>query len=119
MKKILLITVYLLLFTITLSGCIWKQPAITNEAAQIAPATPTTSVIPEKTFTLEELAKYDGKDGRPAYVVVDGLVYDLSSVFYQGMHYQHVAGKSLTKEFYSQHTKEALENYAIVGKLVE
>jgi predicted heme/steroid binding protein len=29
-------------------------------------------------FTLEELARYDGKEGRPAYVAVDGNVYDVS-----------------------------------------
>ena len=29
-------------------------------------------------FTSEELAQFDGKDGRPAYVAVDGVVYDVS-----------------------------------------
>jgi predicted heme/steroid binding protein len=29
-------------------------------------------------FTLEQLAQYDGKEGRLAYVAVDGVVYDVS-----------------------------------------
>ena len=31
-----------------------------------------------KKFTLEELAKFDGKEGRPAYVAYKGKVYDVS-----------------------------------------
>jgi predicted heme/steroid binding protein len=30
-------------------------------------------------FKEEDLASFDGKDGRPAYAVVDGKVYDVSS----------------------------------------
>ena len=35
-----------------------------------------------------ELAQFDGKDGRPAYVAVDGVVYDVSgsSKWPEGMH---------------------------------
>ena len=29
-------------------------------------------------FTPEELAEFDGRDGKPAYVAYDGLVYDVS-----------------------------------------
>ena len=32
-----------------------------------------------QTFTPAELARFDGKDGRSAYVAVDGVVYDLSA----------------------------------------
>ena len=31
-------------------------------------------------FTAEELAKYNGQDGNPAYVAIDGTVYDVSNV---------------------------------------
>ena len=39
-------------------------------------------------FTSEELAQFDGKDGRPAYVAVDGVVYDVSdsSRWPEGVH---------------------------------
>lgn len=117
MKK-LLHCLIVSLSIVLLFGCIRKQPQITEEAAKVAPA-PEATEAAEKTFTLEELAKYDGREGRPAYLAVDGMVYDLSSVFYEGEHYEHIAGKSLTKEFYSQHTKEALKDYPIVGRLAE
>jgi len=34
-----------------------------------------------KVFTKEEIARYDGKNGNPAYVVYKGKVYDVSSSF--------------------------------------
>lgn len=71
----------------------------------------------EKTFTIAELAKYDGSNGQPGYVAVDGDVYDLTSVFQEGKHYSHFAGKELTNAFYSYHAKKALAKYPIVGKL--
>lgn len=52
-----------------------------------------------KEFTAEELAKFDGKDGRPAYVAYQGVVYDVSdsSMWGGGDHEgTHVAGGDLT-----------------------
>ncbi len=34
----------------------------------------------EKIFTLDELKNYDGKEGRKAYIAVDGVVYDVTNV---------------------------------------
>jgi predicted heme/steroid binding protein/uncharacterized integral membrane protein len=73
----------------------------------------------EKSFTLAELTKYNGKNGQPAYVAVDGSVYDLTSVFTSGSHYTHYAGTELTNAFYTRHAKSALSKYPIVGKLVK
>lgn len=73
----------------------------------------------EKTFTLSELAKYDGENGNPAYVAVDGDVYDLSAVFNKGSHYSHYAGTELTNAFYAYHAKSALSKYPIVGELAK
>jgi predicted heme/steroid binding protein len=47
-------------------------------------ATTTGSVSTQTTaqtevFTLNELARFDGSDGRAAYVAVDGVVYDVSA----------------------------------------
>ncbi len=79
--------------------------------------TESNDMSSEKIFTLQELSKYDGKDGRPAYVAVDGNVYDLTTVFANGNHYSHLAGKELTSAFYSKHVKSQLSKYKIVGKL--
>jgi predicted heme/steroid binding protein len=84
---------------------------------------PMTSEEPmeEKTFTLEELANYDGQDGRPAYVAVDGVVYDLtnSSAWRNGKHNGFTAGKDLTEEIkeISPHGVKNLEGIPVVGKL--
>ena len=81
---------------------------------------PTTNTDSQtKTFTLSELAKYNGEDGQPAYVTVDNKVYDLSSVFQSGKHYSHFAGKELTSAFYSYHAAKVLTKYPIVGELTK
>ncbi|WP_269144039.1 cytochrome b5 domain-containing protein [Clostridium guangxiense] len=59
----------------------------------------------ERQFTLEELSKYNGTNGIPAYVAVDGIVYDLSLVpsWGGGTHFGLYAGNDLTKQFNSCH----------------
>lgn len=70
-----------------------------------------------KTFTLEELAQYNGQNNRPAYAAVDGIVYDMTSVFVSGTHYSHFAGQELTSAFYQRHFKGEITKYPVVGKL--
>lgn len=58
-----------------------------------------------RTFTAEELKKYDGKNGTPVYAAVDGIVYDLSRSGYwrTGTHMKmHAAGGDLTREIREQ-----------------
>ncbi len=71
----------------------------------------------KKVFTLEELSKYDGKNGNPAYTAVDGVVYDMTTVFENGIHFGHKAGEELTKGFYQKHVKSTITKYPIVGIL--
>ena len=55
----------------------------------------------EKTFTLKELAKYNGKNGNRAYVAIRGKVYDVTdSALWPGGEHQssHQAGHDLTAE---------------------
>ncbi|MDP4090378.1 MAG: cytochrome b5 domain-containing protein [Bacillota bacterium] len=56
-------------------------------------------------FTIEELTKYNGRRGMPAYVAVDGIVYDLSNVssWGGGTHFGLVAGENLSAEYMSCH----------------
>jgi predicted heme/steroid binding protein len=75
----------------------------------------------QKQFTIEELSQYNGKNGKPVYVAVDGIVYDLSNVkpWASGMHFDVVAGKDLTVEFNSHHgIKKVLKNKQKVGILI-
>lgn len=73
-------------------------------------------------FTLEELAKFDGKEGRPAYVAVHDFIYDvtayISTVWAGGMHFDIMAGTDASEEFDACHNHLVLEKLRIVGKLV-
>lgn len=74
---------------------------------------------PERNFTRAELAKYDGTNGMPAYVSINGIVYDVTPVFIEGRHFSHLAGQDLTGAFLRQHVPSALSGYKVVGKLVD
>ncbi|WP_297418132.1 cytochrome b5 domain-containing protein [Clostridium sp.] len=72
----------------------------------------------QKQFNLEDLAQYNGRNGKPAYAAVEGIVYDLSSeaVWTGGTHFGLVAGKDLTEEFNSCHGMDKiLKNIPKVG----
>ncbi len=73
-------------------------------------------------FTEEELAKFDGKEGRPAYVAYRGRVYDVSSSFLwkMGKHQAyHAAGCDLTAALGdAPHGPEVLERFPVVGTMV-
>lgn len=68
-------------------------------------------------FTLNELSRYDGSMGKPAYVAVNGIVYDVSNVpsWGGGSHFGLQAGKDLTEEFQNCHSIEKLQNLIKVG----
>ena len=69
-------------------------------------------------FTIEELSKYDGRDGRPAYVAVNGIVYDVSNEATWGgaSHFGLIAGKDLTSAFNGCHGRiEVLSKLPKVG----
>jgi predicted heme/steroid binding protein/uncharacterized membrane protein len=72
-----------------------------------------------KEFDLEELQQYDGKDGRPAYVVHQGRIIDVSqsALWKGGLHMRrHQAGNDLTTDIQAApHGLEVLERYPQVG----
>jgi predicted heme/steroid binding protein len=78
-----------------------------------------------RTFTPLELAQYNGQNGKPAYVGLNGLVYDLSGLYAwdQGRHYcpEALAGTDITaiwKKAPAYHRDDGfLKLYPVVGKL--
>ncbi|WP_052447489.1 cytochrome b5 domain-containing protein [Clostridium polynesiense] len=74
-----------------------------------------------KEFTIEELSNYNGRGGKPAYVAINGKVYDVSRLgpWAGGSHFGVTAGRDLTKEFENCHNNEMiLAEVPIVGELV-
>jgi predicted heme/steroid binding protein len=81
-----------------------------------------TFLSEEKKFTREELAKFDGRGGNPAYIGFKGKVYDVSdsSFWLSGDHLgAHQAGKDLTAEIdLAPHGPENVDRVKLVGTLV-
>jgi len=75
----------------------------------------------KKVFTREELSRYNGRDGAPAYVACNGKVYDVTGSFHWkgGKHHVlHDAGQDLTGSIgRAPHTAEILEKFPVVGML--
>lgn len=73
-------------------------------------------------MTMDEVSENDGLDGRNAYVVVDGIVYDVteSSAWPDGNHNENQAGQDLTQELEDgPHGAEKLDNVTAVGRIEE
>lgn len=75
---------------------------------------------PMQTFTQAELATYNGINGNPAYIAVNGTVYDVTNeaAWAAATHFGLSAGKDLTTAFASCHDNQALLNQLkIVGMM--
>ena len=75
----------------------------------------------DKEFTIEELSAYNGTNGKPAYVAINGIVHDLSkeTAWGGGTHFGLFAGKDLSSEFMECHqgVKLILDKLPQVGIL--
>jgi predicted heme/steroid binding protein/uncharacterized membrane protein len=75
-----------------------------------------------RTLTPNELEKYNGKEGKPSYVAVNGEVYDVSTspTWKKGRHLElHRAGCDLTEALsLAPHGKGVFERFKKVGVLV-
>ena len=135
-KKLWIIPAILLISLLVLQGCTpaAKEPAATATAAPEAtvtdaPVSPTAAPdepaaqSDELVLTLDELSQYNGKDGSPAYIAIDGVIYDVSEVseWFNGAHNGFTAGNDLTEEIktISPHGVSKLRGLPVVGKLAE
>lgn len=107
----------LVLVALGIAGCGQSEPE----------TTPPTNAPPaqERVFTRQELAGFDGRDGSPAYIAVDGRVYDVSgsASWPQGEHapcdLDAMAGRDLSEEIEqsSPSMRRYLQRLPMVGRL--
>ncbi len=87
--------------------------------------TPADDTVEETSadISVSELGDYNGQDGNPAYVAVDGVVYDVTDneAWAGGEHVgEFPAGYDYTEEILSSpHGESVLEDLPIVGNLVD
>ena len=76
-----------------------------------------------RAFSKDELARCDGKDGRPAYIACQGKVYDVSDSYHwrSGRHHaMHSAGVDLTDSLReAPHGANLLDRVSVIGILEE
>ncbi|MEI6100439.1 MAG: hypothetical protein WCP73_01255 [Eubacteriales bacterium] len=75
-----------------------------------------------RTFTIDELSRYDGKGDNPAYVSVNGMVYDITDQpgWAAGSHFGLKAGLDQTSAYISCHTGQPMiDRLKVIGRLVK
>jgi membrane-associated progesterone receptor component len=73
-------------------------------------------------FTSQDLSGFDGMNGNPAYVAINGIVYDVTdnAAWAAATHFGLRAGNDLTGEFASCHAGQPiLSKLKVVGRLVD
>lgn len=115
-KLLVLIAISILILSlIACSGRTDTSSVDTDKAGQIENGSSL------KSFTIEELKQYNGKDGNKAYIAVDGKVYDVtnSASWKGGRHNGYEAGADLTDEIKnkSPHGISKLRGIPVVGEL--
>jgi predicted heme/steroid binding protein len=95
-----------------------EKVPIPMEKVEVEPKVPIEEL---KTFTLEQLQRFDGTGEKPIYVAYKGKVYDLStSPLFQGEKRMrcHLAGKDLTKDIdIAPHGEDLVFKFPVVGRL--
>ncbi|PKM74765.1 MAG: hypothetical protein CVU92_04875 [Firmicutes bacterium HGW-Firmicutes-17] len=102
-----------LLAPYVLNNALIKNTATTVQASQ------TTSN--STSFTKDDLAKYNGKNGNAAYVAYKNVVYDVSNnrQWVNGQHNGHSAGTDLTQAISaSPHGDTVFKNLPVVGEYI-
>lgn len=133
MKKLLIC--FLVGLSITTCGCksnvnkqetLPKTPMTTSpESKNTVPKASgngsTSTETTQKAFTVEELVVYNGQNGNPAYIAVDGMVYDVTYApdWKNGIHKNgYVAGSNLSSVIDSfPNGRDALRDLPIIGTL--
>ncbi len=110
-KSIIFVVLILTVFVFSLS--------LTSSVGRVL-AAESVPVLTTKVFSVEELAKYNGKDGSKAYTSYKGSVYDVtdSTLWKLGEHFGLMAGIDLTDKMKeAPHGEEVFKGFKIIGTL--
>ena len=114
MKRFVFFKIFCVMLIVTLlaaaAGCGEQNTSVTEGDKMLS-------------LSLDELSAFDGKDGQPAYIAIDGVIYDVTSVpqWANGDHNGFTAGNDLTEEIknISPHGVSKLKGLPVVGELEE
>lgn len=121
MRKLVIVLGLMLLVGALFSGCGGSE---SDDAETTTTDTQTSDgeITAAKVFTVEELAEFDGEDGNPAFIAVDGVVYDVEGAtqWSQGDHIpcnlDAMAGKDLSDEL--EQAPERMRAYVLALPVV-
>ena len=125
-NKYIIVTMIVALLVLTVACAQQTEPAgiaVSEETAQSETVSDAAEEPTMLELTLEELDQYNGKNGNPAYVAVDGVIYDVSgsAKWKDGEHNGNSAGQDLTDVIKNQspHGVAMLSRVPVVGNIVE
>ncbi len=123
-KKNLIFLIVLIVASLMLFACGGDDDSVVDESNGNGEVNDIDEEDPNEdlpVMTMEEVAENDGLDGRNAYVVVDGIVYDVtdSPRWPNGNHNGNQAGQDLTTEIMedSPHGLRVLGNVEAIGRI--
>ena len=102
-----------------------EEEPVEEETVEEEPVTETVDDEPEEeestestVFNAQTLANYDGREGRSAYIAIDGVVYDVTSSprWPNGNHNGFQAGQDLSRQIPQNHRADMrFERFPVVG----
>ncbi len=125
MKKFDFLKIVCVMLSLTLAifmvGCGGQEAESAPETSGASDE--AVSEVEPLALTLDELSAYNGKDGQPAYIAIDGVIYDVTGLaqWSGGEHNGFEAGNDLTEEIkeISPHGVAKLKAVPVVGEVVE
>ena len=129
-QKIMFLVILMILMMLVLIACGGYQEVIQDDEQQEDGqdvAEEESSVNEDNSsedlpiMTMEEVAENDGRDGNNAYIVVEGIVYDVTNSrrWSGGNHNGFQAGQDLTEKIIgvSPHGRRVLDNMEEIGRI--
>jgi predicted heme/steroid binding protein len=111
MKKISLF-IFIVILSMTLLACSNENDSLDDKGSN-------SNQEELLNLTIEQVAAFDGKNGNLAYIVVQGVIYDVTEQWVNGEHNGVFAGTDATDQIMSApHGESVLADLEIVGNIV-